>query len=409
MAIVKAFRAVRFDPRKVSDPGRVIAPPWDSLDPDARRSTVDRDPSSVVRLLPESGPAATLGQWLESQLLERASEPGLYPYIQEYTQGSRKRVARGFIALGRVEAPGAGSVFRLQEPDPCGSQPAPPHSPDADLDPVLMLYSGAAGNADELLAGAAAGDPFVEATDDAGAVHKIWAVTEPGVVSEVVRMMEPARLVLASGEEAYSGALELARGDGSAADYRMMTFASIDGDGPGVTPVHRVIHVADDFDFNHFFEALGSFFDVYPLYGPDAIQGLLDKATPGEVRIVTFIAKPRRCLLMVPKPGLPDYGEGRSEAWRKLDSAILHGVVLEHIVGLSKDKQADPGWMAFTRGVEQCVGTLQGGGRYRIAFLVNPARAAQVREICLAGEPLPPRAVEFAPRQPVGLVMRERA
>ncbi|MBI3890960.1 MAG: DUF1015 family protein [Candidatus Wallbacteria bacterium] len=409
MAIVKAFRAVRFDPRKVPDLSKVIAPAWDSLDPEARKAALDRDPFNVIRLLPDGGPSATFSDWLKAQILEQSATAGIFPYMHEYSQGVRKRTARAFVALGKLEPPGAGTVFQLQEPDPAPAPALPASAAGADIEPVLMLHSGATGNVDDLLAAACVGAPFVETTDDTGAVHKLWSVTDPTVVSEAVRMLEPARLILAAGVETYAGALESTRGDGGPADFRMMTFASIDGDGPGALPVHRVIHVADEFDFNHFFEALGGSFDVYPLYGPDAIQGLLDKATPGEVRIVTFIAKPRRCLLMVPKAELPPFATGRSEAWKKLDTAILHGVVLEKIIGLTAESQADTSWLQFVRGVDHCVGTLQGGGRYRIAFLINPARAAQVRDLCLAGEPLPPRAVEYAPRQPVGLLMREQA
>ena len=50
MPHLRPFRALRFDPSVIGDPGLVTAPPYDVIDPEQRARLVARHPANVVRL-----------------------------------------------------------------------------------------------------------------------------------------------------------------------------------------------------------------------------------------------------------------------------------------------------------------------------------------------------------------------
>ena len=49
MTTIRAFRALRYDPKRV-DLSRVLAPPYDVIAPEERHALYDRDPYNAVRL-----------------------------------------------------------------------------------------------------------------------------------------------------------------------------------------------------------------------------------------------------------------------------------------------------------------------------------------------------------------------
>ena len=57
MPQIRPFRALRYEPSSVGDVGRVMAPPYDVIEPAQRVALAARHPANVVRLdLPASEP-----------------------------------------------------------------------------------------------------------------------------------------------------------------------------------------------------------------------------------------------------------------------------------------------------------------------------------------------------------------
>ncbi len=388
MAIVQAFRGVLFDTRKTGDLAGLLVPPRDPLLPASPAAPAGDEALSVARLLqPGPGAGLTASAWFEQGLLARRESPALYWFSQDFPVGHRRRQCRGLLARASLR-PGR-DVYAFQ--DAQGAAAAPPEG--AGVEPRLALYSGESAPLDELLGPVESGEPLVAFTDAGGVVHRLWEIAEPVLVAAVCERLATARLLLPEPAPVSTAPVLTAMLPASEA-------------GPRPCPFARLAQVPEEFDFNRFFERLGASFDVYPLYGPEAIPGLLEKAAQGEVRIALYIHKPRRCLLTVPKTELPALPEnGHSAAWQQLDSVVLRRRILEPILELDRSRQDDPAWLKPCREVDDAVAQLQAGGPYRIAFLLNPARMTQILELSRGGEPLPAWSVDFRPRLPSGLVL----
>ncbi|MBI4872554.1 MAG: DUF1015 family protein, partial [Candidatus Riflebacteria bacterium] len=336
--------------------------------------------------------AQRLRDWLESGILIRRPQEALFVFSQQYAVGGKVRCCRGLLGLS---APGTGpdAWLPIQQGPPPAEQPL--GGPAAA--PLLALHRTPADSLAPLLDLVTAGAPLLELEDDAGHVCRLWECADPAWARDLGCLLAAGPFLLA---DAWP---RPATGEDGP---RLLAVVASDEPGLATHPVHRLVRVADSFDFNRFFEALAADWEVYPLYGPEAIQGLLDKAAVDEVRIAMFIARPRRCLLMAPKDSMPLPEAPRSDPWRKLNASVLGGAVLGPLLGLDEAALTDPGHVVYCAGVDDAVARVQAGGPTQIAFLLNPVRAVVACGLAAAGEALPPATVGWMPRLPAGLLLQ---
>ena len=121
MAVVRPFRALRYDPAVGGPLESLVAPPYDVIGPEEREALQGRSPYNVVHLtLPDSAEeaAASLAEWQDRGVLVRDSEPASWWLAQEYV--GPDGVARR--REGLVAALGGGAEEKRGGPSP---QPKP--------------------------------------------------------------------------------------------------------------------------------------------------------------------------------------------------------------------------------------------------------------------------------------------
>ena len=85
MALIRPFRAVRYDEATAGPLETLVAPPYDVIDDAARAELLARNPYNVVHLtLPESAEEAarTWRDWQEQGVLVRDDEPAVWALTQ---------------------------------------------------------------------------------------------------------------------------------------------------------------------------------------------------------------------------------------------------------------------------------------------------------------------------------------
>jgi len=92
-----------------------------------------------------------------------------------------------------------------------------------------------------------------------------------------------------------------------------------------------------------------------------------------------------------------------SSAWRKLDVAVLHRLVLGELLA---DVLGEPEKLAIrcVAGADKAFDAVHEEGA-ALAFLLNPTPVAQVEAIATSGEVLPQKSTFFYPKLLSGLVM----
>jgi uncharacterized protein (DUF1015 family) len=93
----------------------------------------------------------------------------------------------------------------------------------------------------------------------------------------------------------------------------------------------------------------------------------------------------------------------KSDAWRGLDTAVLHQLVLKQLLGLGQAAASPHERVGYTKDVAE---VLAHTGAGRIGFVLRPSRMEQVQEVAQAGERMPQKSTYFSPKLLSGLVMR---
>jgi uncharacterized protein (DUF1015 family) len=95
---------------------------------------------------------------------------------------------------------------------------------------------------------------------------------------------------------------------------------------------------------------------------------------------------------------------GLSIRQQSLDVVQLHKVLLEGVLGLSEESIRNQQNLSYIRDAAESMKMVRDGNA-NVAFLMNPCRMEQVRDIAFASEVLPQKSTDFFPKLLSGLTI----
>jgi uncharacterized protein (DUF1015 family) len=239
----------------------------------------------------------------------------------------------------------------------------------------------------------------------------VWCVTDARVIEAVQKKMADKKLIIADGHHRYETALtyrnERRKGatPGGEATYEqvMMTLVNMDSRGLVILPTHRVVHGLASFDRERFIEKARRYFEVVPLTGTcEQKTARLHEA--GQHGTTLLAASGDECFLIHARAGAFDeLLKAVPPLQRQLDVVALHKVLLEHVLGLSEESIRNQENISYHREPAEALKRVREGAN--IAFLMNPIKMGQLREITFAGGVLPQKSTDFFPKMLSGLTV----
>ncbi len=441
MADIVPFRALRYDPKRVS-PASVVTQPYDKITPEGQERYYASSPYNLVRLIlgkREPGDdekqnvytraASFFSDWRRQGIFLQDSLPSIYVYSQRFQVPGSSQTAerRGFIALGRVEDYASNVVFRHEQTlaKPKADRLNLLRATRTHFGQIFMLYNDT-GEIDSLLTASAA--PATEVTDEYGVLHQLWPVSDPDLIDLVRGKMKDKKLIIADGHHRYETALNyrnerraavaqavgaprerssavMVREEEAPYELVMMTFVNMNSPGLVILPTHRVVHGLSLFEPEAFRSSSRAYFNVEevdPSVNAARATAMLREAGRAGTAILAATAT-QVWLLHTPKAP-PSMFPGLSIRQQSLDVVQLHKVMLEGVLGLSEESIREQQNLAYIRDAEEALSTVR-AGRANIAFLMNPCRISQVRDIAFAGEVLPQKSTDFYPKLLSGLTI----
>ena len=255
--------------------------------------------------------------------------------------------------------------------------------------------------------------PLVEVTDEAGLTHRLWAVADSSLTEAIAQRFTDTKLYIADGHHRYETALRYrdtlrAEGvpEGTDADYIMMMLVEMDHPGLVVLPTHRMIRGIAGFDPQALVERCRADFDVQEGIAVESLDEMLEHAYQAGKKAFGFYTGGETFTLLtlqdesVMDAVLPDL----SEASRRLDVNVLHSLILERMLGIDKQNMANGVNLTYTRSLREALDDV-GAGAYQAAFLLNPTRVEEIRDVAAAGEKMPQKSTYFYPKLITGLTM----
>jgi uncharacterized protein (DUF1015 family) len=435
MAHIEPFRALRYDPARVAL-SQVATQPYDKITPEMQEGYYASSPYSLVRIIlgkrsandnpadnPYTRAAAHFGDWRRQGVFVQDPRPALYRYTQQFpaARGKGQLERHGFIALGKVEDYAAGVVFRHEQTlaKPKADRLDLLRATRAHFGQIFMLYSDPTAEIENALA--SPDPPLTEMTDEYGVLHRVWRVSDPEIVELVRGKMRDKKLIIADGHHRYETALTYrnerraagpARGGQSTSaqelaphDLAMMTFVNMDSPGLVILPTHRVVHSLPSFSMELLRAGASEFFSVEEadtsINATRATVMLREAAHTG----TSLLAVGRDRVFLLSRPKAPASAFGNlSLRQQGLDVVQLHKLLLEGALGISEEAIRDQQNVTYIRDASEAMAAVR-DGRADVAFLMNPARMQQIRDIAFGGEVLPQKSTDFYPKLLSGLTI----
>ena len=434
MAEIAGFRGLLYDASKV-DMSKVLAPPYDVFDDAGRAVLAAQDEKNCVRIIvPEAGSEGDkydearrlMDAWQEDGTLLRDDAPAIYRYHQVFKHeelGEQEVVRRGFIAAVRLHEFSEGVILPHERTlkGPKIDRLNLWERTSSHLSQVFTLYSDPSCAVDALFAGAEGQEPTIDGTTADGTRHLLWRVSDKETLEKVQAQLSDKPLYIADGHHRYETMLALRNkllaetpnaSPRSSAAFGMMFLANIDDPGLVVLPTHRMIHNVADFNADALRAKLSELFSVETVdLSADAtasgqiIRDALTKAAGKGTSIALVVPKEASAQILTLRPDvdLAALGLTGAKETLALDVTILHGVILEGLLGIDRaaqEAQTNIEYIKDTRvAIERCQ-----AGEGQAYFLMNATPVAQVVAVSNVGEVMPQKSTFFYPKIATGMV-----
>jgi uncharacterized protein (DUF1015 family) len=425
MALIAPFRALRYNPARIPDLAEVVAPPYDVISSREEEELRGRSPYNCVRLIlgkgedPHRQAAATLAAWRQEGVLLRDKEPALYLVEDRYrirnTEGRDvERRRRGLVGLVRIESPESGVVLPHERTlaGPRDDRFRRLRAVDAHLSPVFLLAPDPEGALSALCEEASEGETLVTFANGGGGRHQMIRVGESGLIARIEAALNEQPLLIVDGHHRYETARAYrdvrrgaAGGGGERSrpyDHVMALVASLDDPGTTVLGYHRVLRDSS-LPADELRDRLRRMFTVTPVAragDPAARTRLLtamESAAGGGETAFGLAQRGEGELYLVSRAR-----SSEGPLLSRLDVSVLHGSVLEGVLGMTEDDFSRQRRIDYTPDPDRALARIASGS-HAAAFLLNPTPPADVLAVARGGNVMPQKSTYFHPKLLTGL------
>lgn len=437
MAKVIPFRGLRYNTEMFKNLNDVTAPPYDIIPAEKQQELYNGNENNIIRIdfgvdfdsdtdkenrYTRSGDF--LKKWIDEQVLIREDKPAFYIYEQIFSlnDGKPAHSLKGIISLvelrefsENVVLPHEFTISKAKT-DRLNLM----RTTGANISPIYSLYLDDEEAISRIIEANSEGSPDLSFVTDEDVTQNVWIIKDEDVLNKITSLFEDKQLFIADGHHRYETALNYRRERheaegtpiGSADyDYVMMMLVSISNSGLFVFPTHRLIRDIPQFDDATLISLLTEEFSAAKIYFTegdyaDIITERLAK-TVNEKLVALYTGENFYYLLKLKSFAPLDAGiTDMSDAYKHLDVTVLHKLILENYLGIDEENMRNQKNLFYMREAADAVAAVR-DKKAQCAFLINPTKVSEIREIALANEKMPQKSTYFWPKLVTGIVINK--
>ena len=428
MARVRPVRGLRYDLSRAGDAGLLLAPPYDVVDAAGRARIAARSPHNCIHTILPAGDGdakyeegARQFAALKQDALVHDDAPSFYVYHQTFTSEGQQFTRKGFIGLVELTRFGAGPVLPHERTlaGPKADRLKLMRACMAHLELVFGMFADPSRSWEAAVG--ALGEPVLDADFD-GAHHTLYRVDDPTATAALTQILAERSIYIADGHHRYETMCSFrdeleAQGRGETARWGLIYLSNLDDPGLVVLPTHRLVHSVADFDLATTLRALQPFFDIRetPLASAGAdLRATLAKAAHDGAAFGLALPGAHTLHLLSLRRDFDPVAAGLGHlhpALQRLDVALLHELVLERGLGITREAQSQNTNLRYYKSTDEALAVAAGqrpdASDVQLVCFMNPTPVADVRAVCDSGEVMPQKSTFFYPKIPTGLVFHD--
>ncbi|MBM4235567.1 MAG: DUF1015 domain-containing protein [Firmicutes bacterium] len=418
MAVIRPFRAVRYNDKLLDSMDHLIAPPYDVLNPEEQLALYQLSPYNIIRLeygktYPDdsadhnrySRAAQTLSSWLAEGVLQPEEQKTLYLYEQSFQYGAVQCCRRGIIAALKVEKYSSGKVLphELTFSTPKVDRLELLRKTRTNISPIFTLFPDPDAYISKLLGQISKKKPLFTLEDQSGQRHRITRIDNPDLQNAIIQFMKPQSLLIADGHHRYETALDYKEFEnnatGSAADYILTILVSMKEPGLLMLPTHRMISMLNNKSSEKLVSLCKNNFSLMLMGGKldseNDFQLEWEKTT--RAKNAFAIVAPDFNALLIPNVDIEK---------ERLGVELLHELIIDPFLSLPEVKDEIKNSLTFPHDFETIRKSVLNNNRDSIAFILDPIPVDEVYSRALQGKIMPQKTTYFYPKLPSGLLLR---
>ena len=422
MAEVKAFRALRFDTDKAGKIDELVCPPYDIISEEQRQAYLRENENNIIRLElprgenPYENAKATLEKWLNTGVLKQDEKDSIYIYEEEFTAYGVKNKFKGCITRVKLEEFSKGIILPHEETLSKAKQDRFElmKATNCNFSQIYSLYMDEKHTIRNALDKLSAGKPEIELTDNDEVTHRLWIISDESEISAICSEFNDKKLYIADGHHRYETALNYRNycrenkiGNGGE-DYVMMMLVDMEHEGLVVFPTHRIVRDLDNFDAQKAEKLCEKYFEVEKKPSYETMKKDLRTLYDIGKKAYGFYCGGSGYTLLTLKDSdiLEELLPNMLKSVRELDVTALHSLILEKLFGIDKENMANQVNLTYTKDFNEAIESVK-NGRANCAFILNPTRVTEIRDVAAAGGKMPQKSTYFYPKLITGLVMNK--
>lgn len=423
MAEIKAFKGLRYT-EKAGKINELCCPPYDIINEQQREQYLRTNNNNIIRLeLPKAAgdsdsaydvAGKLVNDWLSMGILQQDEQPGIYIYEMDFTANGENYAVKGIVSLVKLEEFSKGIVLPHEETlskaktDRFNLMTAT----GCNFSQIYSLYMDENRSVYSIIDGESQRNPDISFTDEEGVTHKLWCMYDAEKIALLCEKFNDKKLYIADGHHRYETALNYRNSiaekgvEKGTSEYVPMMLVNMENDGLVVFPTHRIVRDLPNFNREKMLEACAEFFDITEA-DPDGYAEIMDKSYRNDKKSFVFYADGKYNILTLKDNSIMQMLlPGCSEALKMLDVSVLHTLVLERIFGIDKANMAAQINLTYTKLADDAIKAVNENCA-NCAFLLNPTKVAEIRDVAAAGEKMPQKSTYFYPKLITGLVMNK--
>lgn len=420
MALIKPFKAIRYNSSLIGDPSAVITPPYDVISAEEQDKLHQKSPYNIIRLeYGKTYPADndndnrytrasdTLNKWLSAGVLKADDEPLYYLYEQSYTYDFNAYKRRGIVAALGLESYHSKVILphELTMTEPKKDRLQLLSSSRTNISPIFTLFPDPEKRMADFFARVENDKPLFEAVEDSGQTHRLWAISDSALQTDFTTYMADQPLLIADGHHRYETALKYyldiqdTKGIIPPGAANILTVMVSNND-PGLLmlPTHRLLNDLNSEDITALHQVIKNQFTAIDFGDPRQIdrqeywQELVKQSRTKNG--FGFITKESASLLIANDFASVD----------ALPVSLLHDRILKPVLSTEAGTEAIKNTLRFSHDFSSSLDSVLSGNA-DAAFILDTIPIDSVFDRASRGIMMPQKSTYFYPKLPSGIVL----